>query len=84
MQLCEAICQMEVGEVLKSVEDEYCEEFYRYYLHDFVRIAHNSQHKSPEQEEEEYNVSTSGEATVKVQLDAYVSNTITVTLEKYI
>ena len=67
MQLCEAIYQMEVGEVLKSVEDVYCEEFYRYYLHDFVRIAHNSQHKSQEQEEEEYNVSTSGEATVSMQ-----------------
>lgn len=51
---------MEVGDVLKSVEDEYCEDFYKYYLHDFVRLAHNSQHKKQEQEQEEYNVSIVG------------------------
>ena len=56
-QLCEAILNMEVGEVLTSVEDEYCEDFYKHYLHDFVRIAHVSQHKKAEQEEKEYNVS---------------------------
>lgn len=59
-QLCEAIYHMEVGDVLKSVEDEYCEDFYKYYLHDFVRLAHNSQHKKQEQEQEEYNVSIVG------------------------
>ena len=56
-QLCEAIHQMEVGEVLTSVRDEYGEEFYRYYLHDFVRNVHKSQNKKQEQAETEYNVS---------------------------
>ena len=58
-QLCEAIFQMEIGEVLKSVQDEYCEDFYKYYLHDFVRSVHMCQHKKNEQEEAEYNVSIS-------------------------
>ena len=55
-QLCEAINQVEVGEVLKSVDDEYCEDFYKYYLHDFVKSVHQSQHKEQEQKEQEYNV----------------------------
>ena len=42
--------------MLSSVEDEYCEDFYKHYLHDFIRIAHNSQHKKMEQEEQEYSV----------------------------
>lgn len=48
---------MEVGEVLSSVQDEYSEEFYTYYLHDFVRSVHKSQNKKHEQAETEYNVS---------------------------
>ena len=56
-QLCEAIHQMEVGDVLASVRDEYCEEFYKFYLHDFVRNVHKSQNKKQEQAETEYNVS---------------------------
>ena len=55
---------MEVGDVLKSVEDEYCEDFYKYYLHDFVRLAHNSQHKKQEQEQEEYNVRVVGHCSL--------------------
>ena len=56
-QLCEAIHQMEVGEVLTSVQDEYCEEFYKYYLHDLVRTIHKSQNIEPKQVETEYSVS---------------------------
>ena len=48
---------MEVGEVLTSVRDDYGEEFYRYYLHDFVRNVHKCQNKKQEQAETEYNVS---------------------------
>ena len=57
-QLCEAIHQMEVGEVLTSVQDEYSEDFYKHYLHDFVRNVHKSQNKKQEQADTEYNVST--------------------------
>ena len=56
LQLCEGVCQTEVGEVLKSVPEEYCEEFYKYYLHDYVRNVHTSQQKKSEEEEEEYSV----------------------------
>ncbi len=56
-QLCEAIHQMEVGEVLISVGDEYCEEFYKYYLHDFVRTIHQSQNVEIKLVEAEYSVS---------------------------
>ena len=55
-QLCEAIHQMEVGDVLASVRDEYCKEFYKYYLHDFVRNVHKSHNKKQEQAETEYKV----------------------------
>ena len=47
---------MEVGEVLTSVQDEYSEEFYKYYLHDLVRSVHKSQNIKPEQMEAEYSV----------------------------
>jgi hypothetical protein len=63
-QLCEAIHQMEVGEVLISVGDEYCEEFYKYYLHDFVRNVHKSQNKKQEHVETEYNVSIIGTSII--------------------
>ena len=56
-QLCEAIHQMEVGDVLASVRDEYCEDFYKYYLHDFVRTIHKSQNSETEQVGAEYSVS---------------------------
>ena len=56
-QLCEAIHQMEVSEVLSSVQDDYCEDFYKYYLHDFVRNVHKSQNKKQEQAEAEHSVS---------------------------
>ena len=48
---------MEVGEVLSSVQDEYCEDFYKYYLHDLVRTIHKSQNIEPKQVETEYSVS---------------------------
>ena len=55
-QLCEGIHQLEVGEVFKCVQEEYSEQFYGYYLHDYVRSVHKCQHKKPEQEEMEYSV----------------------------
>lgn len=57
-QLCEGIQQTEISEVLKSVKDGCCEEFYKYYLHDYVRNIHQSQHKEQDEQEEEYNVSS--------------------------
>lgn len=47
---------MDVGEVLASIQDEYSEEFYKYYLHDLVRSVHKSQNIESEQMEAEYNV----------------------------
>ena len=55
-QLCEGVGQTEVGEVLKSIPEEYSEEFYQRYCHDYVRNMHTSQHKKQEDEEEEYSV----------------------------
>ena len=55
-QLCEGVGQTEVGEVLKSVSEEYSEEFYQRYRHDYVRNVHTSQHKKLEDEEKEYSV----------------------------
>ena len=42
--------------MLASVRDEYCKEFYKYYLHDFVRNVHKSHNKKQEQAETEYKV----------------------------
>ncbi len=54
-QLCAALEPTEIGEVIKAVETD-CEEFYKKYLHDFVRFAHLCKHKDRADENKEYEV----------------------------
>ena len=44
-QVCESLSDTELGEVLNGVGEEDCEQFYRWYLNDFVRTVHKSKHK---------------------------------------
>ena len=55
-QLCELVSQTAIGEVLGSVGEADCEEFYQYYLHDFVRSVHRCHHKQEKSENLEYKV----------------------------
>ena len=48
-----------VGEVLGSVDGTDCEDFYKRYLHDFVRLAHRCTHLNQEHEKQEYEVNLS-------------------------
>ena len=57
-QLCAAVMPTAVGEVLKGVSEQDCEDFYRRYLHDFVRLVHGCKHKKWELEIKEYEVRT--------------------------
>lgn len=45
-----------IGEAISQVEDISCENFYKRYLHDFVRLAHKCNHKNPTHESQEYEV----------------------------
>lgn len=59
-QLCEAVEATAVGEVLRGVNEFDCEDLYRHYLHDFVRLVHRCNHtKKVEHETKEYEVRTS-------------------------
>lgn len=53
-QLCAILEPTSVGEILRTVVMD-CEELYKRYLHDFVRLAHRCKHKN---QEEEYEVRT--------------------------
>ena len=55
-QLCEYIHSTPVGTVLKSVSTKNSEEFYKFYLHDFVKSVHKSNHRNLEHDEMEYQV----------------------------
>ena len=55
-QLCEFILATPVGAVLESVDTEHCEDFYEYYLHDFVRSVHRCKHRKTEHDNMEYQV----------------------------
>ncbi len=56
-QLCAAVEPTAVGEVLRGVNDQDCEDFYKRYLHDFVRLVHMCKHgKMTEYEIKEYEV----------------------------
>ena len=59
LQLCELMSQTAIGEVLRSVDEANCEEFYQYYLHDFVRSVHRCHHKQQKSENLEYKVQRS-------------------------
>lgn len=47
-QLCELVQDTPVGAVLESVHSEDFEEFYKFYLHDFVKSVHKCNHKRME------------------------------------
>ena len=55
-QLCEFILATPVGAVLESVDNEHCEEFYEFYLHDFVRSVHRCKHRKSDTDNMEYQV----------------------------
>jgi hypothetical protein len=55
--LCATVQPSTIGGVLSAVERE-CDDFYKRYLHDFVRLAHRCKHKCQEEEDQEYEVST--------------------------
>ena len=56
LQLCDLVSQTAIGEVLASVDETNCEEFYQYYLHDFVRSVHWCLHRHQKSEKLEYKV----------------------------
>ena len=51
-QLCDSIEPTPVGGVLRAVNQEDCEDFYKKYLNDFVRIVHRCNHNYVSQEYE--------------------------------
>ena len=58
VQLYNQLCATtNIGEVLSSVGEFDCEDFYRKYLHDFVRLAHRCKHSNKEDDIREYDVS---------------------------
>ena len=48
--------QTTVGRVLSTVDQDNSEDFYKKYLHDFVRIVHACNHKDEESKNHEYEV----------------------------
>ena len=56
LQLCELVSQTAIGELLGSVDEDDCEEFYQYYLHDFIRSVHRCYHKQQKSKHLEYKV----------------------------
>ena len=56
-QVSVSVGSTSIGEVLSTVDDVDCEEFYKKYLHDFVRLAHNCTHRNKEDEDQECEVS---------------------------
>lgn len=57
-QLCDAVEQTPVGDLLVEVGPCDYEDFYKKYLHDFVRIVHRSTTQDCGQEIQEYEVKT--------------------------
>ena len=55
-QLSEFIQATHVGAILESVNPENYEEFYEYYLHDFLKSVHKCKHRNPEHDDQEYQV----------------------------
>lgn len=54
--LCDAVEQTRVGDVLIDVGPQDYEDFYKSYLHDFVRLVHMSNVKDHNHQELEYEV----------------------------
>lgn len=59
-QLCATVEPTIIGEILQTVNEADCEDFYLKYLHDFVRLAHRCKHKNQEDDIQEYEVSIRG------------------------
>ena len=57
MQLCTILEPTAIGGVLSVVDDNNYEDFYKKYLHDFVRLSHSCKHKQQEYDNQEYKVS---------------------------
>ena len=55
-QLCDLVEPTPVGEVLKQVDERDCEDFYKNYLHDFVRMVHRCHQNNQDYEIQEYEV----------------------------
>ena len=55
-QLCEVVSKTTVGDVLGSVGEAHCKEFFQYYLHDFVRSVHRCYYKQQKSKNLEYKV----------------------------
>ena len=48
--------QTAIGDVLDSVVETECEQFFQHYLHDFVRSVHRCYHKQQKSKNLEYKV----------------------------
>lgn len=55
-QLAESIGQTRVGTVISTFSEANSRLFSQYYLHDFIRMVHNSKHKKCSMVELEYEV----------------------------
>ena len=55
-QLSEVVSQTAIGDVLGSVGEAECEEFFQHYLHDFVRSVYRCYHKQQKSKNLEYKV----------------------------
>ena len=55
-QLCRFIKATSMGAVLENIDDENCEEFYKFYLYDFVRRVHEFKPRTSDLDETEYQV----------------------------
>ena len=51
-QLCAALDATPIGEVVKNVNESCYDEFYEYYIHDFVRLVHECGHEDATKEHE--------------------------------
>lgn len=58
-QLRECVCNTPVGAVLESVDPKRFDEFYEFYLQDFVRTVHRCHHKNKKHTEMELRVGSS-------------------------
>lgn len=55
-QLCLGMEVTPVGEVLSKVKEDQCEDFYKKYLNDFVKLVHKCSKKRRDCEIQEYKV----------------------------
>lgn len=58
-QLCLLLEPTAIGEVITQAGRVNLDDYYKRYLHDFVRLAHQSSQKNPVHETQEYEASSS-------------------------